>query len=569
LEYKLFVFLDHQKYLNSSQRSMGIIKRTFILLALNVWVIQCVAQDRTVPGKIVTPYPTLENISIEWMITGDDNENGVVKVRFRKKGDNTWRTGMDLRRIPAGENRADLNLDRKPDGYKGFTWHNKHSGSIFRLQPGTNYEIQLKLTDPDGGDSEKTIVVRTRKNPGENMKVKIVGIKSGSYDTLKTISGTPQQPVLYRCENGEASFRFIDLRNKKWVIIEGVKIHNDADEGIAIDMTGAENSAVQHCNIKAEFGIVAYKKGMTNCYVADNVIEGKYKWDEQMIGAGANTSGEGVQFTGAGNVVCYNTVRGFRDCISFMEDEYAYNQYSNDIYNNDLFSGVDDGIEADFCFSNCRIYSNRITNCYVGLSSQPGLGGPTYFFRNVMYNIVHSGFKLKRFSSGDVVLHNTLVKIGVGLGGNSKMDRAFFRNNLAFGGPTHDKEWGGYSSGRPYAADVIEPGEHSSFDYDAVGVFGTPYKAVIGDKSFNEVEKHGIENITFEETFNKVSFPDPPMPDKDIPSLELKPGSVAIDAGVVIPNINDDFKGKAPDCGALEAGSSAPHYGPRNGKNQK
>jgi hypothetical protein len=44
----------------------------------------------------------------------------------------------------------------------------------------------------------------------------------------------------------------------------------------------------------------------------------------------------------------------------------------------------------------------------------------------------------------------------------------------------------------------------------------------------------------------------------------LKPKSKAIDAGVALPNINDNFTGKAPDLGALESGQPLPHYGPRN-----
>src|SRR5690606_3105186 len=226
----------------------------------------------------------------------------------------------------------------------------------------------------------------------------------------------------------------------------------------------------------------------------------------------------------------------------------------------------DDGIEADFCFSNCRVYENRLTNVYVGLSSQPGLGGPNYFMRNVMYNAVHAAFKLKRFSQGDVVLHNTVVKVGTGLGGNSAMDYAFFRNNLAFGGPTGGIEWGGYGAGNPYASDVIDPGAHSSFDYDAVGVFGTEYIAKIGGKSFSEVEPSGIEHLRLEDTFHDVSFPNPPIPERQVPDLRLKPGSRAVDAGIHIPNINDGYKGTAPDIGAYELGEKMPHYGPRDEK---
>jgi hypothetical protein len=45
--------------------------------------------------------------------------------------------------------------------------------------------------------------------------------------------------------------------------------------------------------------------------------------------------------------------------------------------------------------------------------------------------------------------------------------------------------------------------------------------------------------------------------------FRLRPGSAAIDRGIVIPNVNDGFGGKAPDLGALEAAQPLPIYGPR------
>jgi hypothetical protein len=179
-----------------------------------------------------------------------------------------------------------------------------------------------------------------------------------------------------------------------------------------------------------------------------------------------------------------------------------------------------------------------------------------------MYNIINGGLKLHRKSQGDVILHNTIIKIGRGLGGNTPMDYEYFRNNLAIGGALPEKEWGKYGVGKPYAADINDPGKHSSFDYDAVGVYGTPYKAMIGDKAFSEVEPHGIENITIEETFNNLEFPNPPAPEWKVPDLRPRAGSRVIDRGVVIPNINDNYKGYAPDCGAYESGEELPHYGP-------
>ena len=511
---------------------------------------QSVAQDSTAAGAIITPYPTLVNLAVEWQIQGDDNLNGIVNVKFREKNKTKWELGMPLRRVPAGAN-------------IGFKWGNKHSGSIFNLKPGTQYQIQLSLVDPDGGSVEKLVEAQTRPVPRVGNNATIIEIKPGSYDTLHTISGTADKPMVYRCTKGEAIFRFIDVQNKEWVFIEGLNVKNLATEGIGICLNGAENCVVTYCTINAVFGIVAYLPGATNCLFSDNTITGISVWTNEAMGAHGKNIGEGIEITGPGNVICYNRVQGFRDCISTMEDQHAVNQVCIDIYNNDIYRGADDGIEADFCFSNCRIFQNRLTNCYVGLSSQPGLGGPTYFIRNAMYNMVHAAFKLKRFSQGDVVLHNTVIKVGAGLGGNDTMDFAYFRNNLAIGGPTGGVNWGDYGAGNPYAADIISPGTHSSFDYDAVGVYGTQYVALIGERPFTEVEKHGVEYIKLEDTFINIAFPNPPIPEQAVADLRLKPGSKAQDAAMRIPNVNDDFTGKAPDCGAYETGRELPQYGPR------
>jgi hypothetical protein len=45
--------------------------------------------------------------------------------------------------------------------------------------------------------------------------------------------------------------------------------------------------------------------------------------------------------------------------------------------------------------------------------------------------------------------------------------------------------------------------------------------------------------------------------------FRLRPGSTAVDHGVVLPNATDGFSGRAPDLGALELGQNPPHYGPR------
>jgi hypothetical protein len=518
--------------------------------------VHCYAQDKTIPGEVQTPYPTIINLAIEWFIEGDDNQNGKVSLKFREKGEQAWKEGMPLRRIPAGNS----GTNTRPT----YTWKNRHSGSIFDLKPGTRYEINLNLEDPDGGSEQRIIEAQTRPVPKYDEHAEIIELAPGTYDTLFTKNGSPGRPVVYRCSKGKAIYSHIDLKRREWIFIDGLTVINFDHEGIGIRFDGARNCVIQNCLVDAVYGIVSYKPGAENCYIADNIVTGASAWSNVAMGAHGANIGEGIQLTGPGNVICYNRVTGFRDCISTMEDKRVNNQTCIDIYNNDINRAPDDGIEADFCFSNCRIFRNRITNCFVGLSSQPGLGGPTYFFRNVMYNVVHAAFKLKRFSQGDVVLHNTAIKVGTGLGGNSAMDYAYFRNNLAIGGPTGEKNWGEYGAGNPYAADIIDPGIHSDFDYDAVGVYEVPYVAKIGGLPFSVAEEHGIEEITLEETFNNITFPNPPVPERKAPDLRPKSGSRVVDAGMLIPNLNDNFLGSAPDCGAYEAGQPLPHYGPRN-----
>src|SRR6186713_1263218 len=102
-----------------------------LLLPTTVW-----AQASTTPGTPTAPHPTLENISMFWPVTGDTDNDATVSVRYRAVGSTTYRTGLPLRRVPAGS-------------AEGHSWVNHHSGSLFDLVPGTAYEIELSLADPD------------------------------------------------------------------------------------------------------------------------------------------------------------------------------------------------------------------------------------------------------------------------------------------------------------------------------------------------------------------------------------------------------------------------------------
>jgi hypothetical protein len=211
----------------------------------------------------------------------------------------------------------------------------------------------------------------------------------------------------------------------------------------------------------------------------------------QSVYGGAANSGEGIEMTGPGNVISHNHVKGFRDCISLMEDTYAGEQVSIDIEGNDIELCADDGIEADFCMGNCRVMRNRLTNCFMGLSSQPSLGGPTYFIRNVMYNVIEAPFKLMRGSTGNLILHNTAVKTGDGFrvpGGGRLYSRTLFRNNLCLGGSGGGR-FGLYSSGSGRALYTGVDDPTNDFDYNGIGAVNVPFAAGIGARNFSSLKE--------------------------------------------------------------------------------
>ena len=118
------------------------------------------AQNGTQSGRFFVEHPTLLNLGFEWAITGDANRNATVTVRFRATGESAWRPALPLVRI-GGENlyRRRENFDYTvPDGF---------AGSILNLQPGTEYECEFQMADPDGvtGTASQVVKVKTRTEP--------------------------------------------------------------------------------------------------------------------------------------------------------------------------------------------------------------------------------------------------------------------------------------------------------------------------------------------------------------------------------------------------------------------
>ena len=437
-------------------------------------------------------------------------------------------------------------------------------------------------TRPVPREAENARIINVNPTTLENVVLKAVPgdvllLSPGFYDAFTMpVDGEPGKPIVLRADNSHpkigSTFNSVNLENRKHVIIDGLTIWGP------VNLRWAENVAVRYCTIESPFGIIAQQQpGAKNCYIADNTLRYKMPWVNETIGSGsiwggAANVGEGIELTGPGNVICHNRVSGYRDGISTMEDLWVYNQVCIDIYNNDISECPDDGIEADFSMGNCRIMNNRITNCGMGISSQPGLGGPAYFIRNAMYNIAMAPFKITRGSYGDLILHNTVVKAGDGFyqpHAQNSYFRTVWLNNLCIGGSGGGQK-GRYSGGDGLAVSLPGYNTTCTFDYNAVGTVNTPFAGVIVSQRFdsvNELNKlTGTANsiqVGLDVFASDIEFPDPVFPERKPQDLRITPGSIAEDAALVLPNINIDFTGKAPDIGAYEIGKPFPVYGPR------
>lgn len=544
-----------------------------------------------VPGGLRAD-ATFEHIGVLWEVSGDDDLDSTFTLEFRKLGESEWKPAAPpMRAYPT------LIVNGTPLGL------NYWAASAMFLEPDTAYELRATLTDPDGGGETRTITAATRAwlqpdpngrqlyvvpgngggdgsagNPFLGLQAAadaaqpgdVFHIAAGTYAPFQLlVSGTPGSPITFLgpgdgsaiVDGGGTDRGVITLgeynQTLGYVIIQGLTIQNGA---WGVDAQHTNNILLQYNTIQdVDFGVYNRRgDGLEyNQTVCDNTITGRTPWPGSGI-----PSERGIDLRGDGNVVCYNTVQNFGDCISIQP--FTSPSYGNDVFGNDVSYCVDDGIEIDYNQANARVWRNRVMNARMGVSVQPIQGGPAYILRNEFFNLESAPIKMHNDTTGFYVVHNTGAKHGNGYGDNGAMWRnVVLRNNLFLG--------------TRYAFEFTTVADEGfrDFDYNA---WGTSREIDPGGPFFKwdnvrydtladlppGVEDNGVE-AAFDDLVN-ATLPadwDQPAPPGSR-DLRLTAGAPAIDAGVTLPNLNDPFTiNAAPDAGAFEFGQPLPEYGPR------
>src|ERR1019366_4224157 len=247
----------------------------------------------------------------------------------------------------------------------------------------------------------------------------------------------------------------------------------------------------------------------------------------------------------------------------------------------------DNCFEANGGVRNMRIFRNRCFNSgQEALSYAPSYGGPLYIFQNLVYNSIQGSLKMGAW--GILIYQNTIVgELHPDSGGPAN---TYLRNNLLLALGAYPEVLGAVTDGfssSDYNGFRTNPGSQTNFlwvdrtkqvvprSLRRLASASMPMRAAsapgFGYKTLDEYCKGSGQDchsilIDYSD-FVKASGTnrsDPTILYKpENYDFRLKPDSKAVDAGTVLPNINDDFTGKAPDMGAYESGKPIPQYGPR------
>ncbi len=322
----------------------------------------------------------------------------------------------------------------------------------------------------------------------------------------------------------------------------------------AVYFDGASDNLVQGCTFAInDLGIGIKRASHRNLIEENEFYDTVFDWPWDAVKGGSALETGGVVFydpaTGRGNVIRRNVFHDYFDGLNVCPSWTAGLTNETDVYENLVYRVGDDGMETDGRCSNVRIWGNTFHDVLMGISLAPVYTGPVYAIRNVIYrtsvgNNDYTGSPFK-FNSGYgtsgpmYLFHNTA---DAALPGNNGL---YVKAPGTWAGIVgRNNVW----AGTAFAVENYNTSQPIDLDYDdlwngnvgdLVRWAGTRYPTLGAFTSGTGQESHGLSV-------------EPGFVDAGSGDYSLSQDSDLIDSGLVIPGINDDYAGAAPDIGAYE-----------------
>lgn len=559
--------------------------------------------------------PTFENCSFYYTYSGTVvpdkswNTDNICRVYFKKKTDQKWQKAFP----PVFDNSKnefrgsivylteDTEYDFKLLLNENGSWAEKELTSFRTWTSNLPVGQVYTLADLPGYQQNKGLTISGLKGT-ENAWVKINGLIPLNADTTTSaqalylidcqyviieglrITGGRNHGILINsnCSN----IRIIKADISGWGRVPKDQVYLNDGSNYPGTKYKAENDAtfldaIQGNVIIDDAGIYLGEKGkrpgpqnlvIERCYIHD-----PNGWSNPWDGIRTLGTGKGIAYTflhpqgptgvyvrsNGGFVMRYNDIVGshrnrFNDPVGGYGNSSTDGGFNKDgdIYGNLFSFGQDDGIELDGGQQNVRFYNNRIEHNLCGISTAANMVGPSYLYRNVVFNMGDSeGGKSVAVKNGGgtsyalgltfffnntfYVNHACISGVGIGSDSNRELFQGYSRNNILFSTVAYAS-----SGSKGYAIYEKYPHANNSFDYDLLS-----NNTQDGDKGAILVatansEVHALKGM-------------PSFMALDDGVFSIKSGSLGLNSGEYLKNFSDICSDSLPDMGALELGHSS------------
>ncbi|MBZ2163149.1 right-handed parallel beta-helix repeat-containing protein [Alteromonas stellipolaris] len=344
------------------------------------------------------------------VLYGQD-EDSINEVRYRAVDSSAWLPALELAWEPI---------------------YGALSGSIVHLQPETDYEVEILVTDYEGTTELYSFDFETRPNspPIDPEKIYYLSaIYSGGQLDLEALNIQGSEDGYAKVigdgiviEAGDNYLSAINIGSQAYIMLENLTVRGGQRYGIFAEKT--HHIWIKGCNV-SEYGNVAndYRNGIgykttestspinydAGIYLEKTGVSVIEECEIHSPNGKANHWGYGhPKGPNALQVWAYHPdemYRGqmivrnnrfygtsshrFNDVIEGRKNFERTGGFVRDsaIYGNYLAFANDDLIEIDGGQSNVLVYENELTQGYAGVSIAPNMLGPSYVFHNYIHDL--------------------------------------------------------------------------------------------------------------------------------------------------------------------------------------